>query len=111
MNPTFFCLACIMRVFCLNNEMERTHMVPTKNFKVFFFSIFFASSLPNSDILITETVPAKYGFKKRKYSYVKKIKPDYEVFTGAVHMANDHLIEFHLIEIVIFQLIEISLIT
>jgi hypothetical protein len=27
------------------------------------------------------------------------------------NVANDHLIEFHLIEIVIFQLIEISLIT
>jgi hypothetical protein len=27
------------------------------------------------------------------------------------YLANDHLIEFHLIEIVIFQLIEISLIT
>ena len=64
--------------------MERPHMVPTKKFQSF-FSIFFASSL-NSNILITETVPAKYGLKKRKYSYVKKIKPDFEVFTGAVQM-------------------------
>jgi hypothetical protein len=33
------------------------------------------------------------------------------IFYSVWQEANDHLIEFHLIEIVIFQLIEISLIT
>ena len=31
--------------------------------------------------------------------------------SGQIYPANDHLIEFHLIEIVIFHLIKISLIT
>ena len=112
---TFFCIC----IFLL--KVELINILPVL-FSVFFFSfilrfVFFSFSFFHSDEC--SSIHFIQLFQKIKETFCSlffcrfwQCHLEYLIIKIAVSIsANDHLIEFHLIEIVIFQLIEISLIT